>query len=1155
MSARLLAASVIWVLLTPPLVYAAELISQAQNAPLPNLQPNGSVAFHALSGDGRYVVYTSDATNLSPGESQASFGLYRHDTRSDQFELLLGHANAAITSVRYVINDTAMLLQSTASNLADSASTDAPNTESVLYLYWPATGEVAAFDPQGVLADQSAVISADGRSAAFGSEISAGNYGITLFDRTSSQLRLVLQNSNRPLSPSFFSDDGRFLLFTTGANNLNLADTDDDLDTYLLDTSDLSVVLLGGEIDESVYVEWSNSDASKILLKTTSINHTRDDPTITPWQWMLFNRSTGSLERVSVPGLPSSFEEAFSHDFPRFIDMSEDARYMSFRASTLMRDTGGLGGVYYVWDRITKEARNVIEGFEGQTRDVSPDFPANLSDDGRYVVFQTDADGVVEQSVDGLFLHDTQTSINSWVAKRNGSPVAFGGDRHSHSPLISANGDIVAFGSQSTNLVPDMQNFYPSVIGTEWGGSSHRLEYTYVRDRSNATTSAVSGNLDEANFPFGVRPGFLSGGGRYLTLLPGRFNRTLHEDLRGFFDASTGTFEQIPEAHITLRQPFDAEDRLFVFSTFSADFQDADTAYSRIVVKNLLTGDYQHITAGANGHSFEPSMDPSGRYVLFQSDATNIDSASAAQPSFWYIHDLVDGTSEVLMPLNPHRPRSSSQSISLLDGNPNLVLYSTIDSEQRSHCRIFDRTTRIDQSLIENWTTDCSRPAASYDGNRIAFVAPSNALTSETPDRSSAQFIYDRTLERVEKVPDSGIGFSWPALSGDGKTIAFTSSSEDIGLPGDGNDRADVFAISVDGLFRENNRAPLAISQDLSTPQDEALVVVLTGRDDDADPVSYRILTAPANGSLSGELPRLVYTPNVGFEGEDELVFALEDGLLQSEPASVRISVGEIAPAECVADCLPPLAAVLPSSRSVLIDTTATVFATVINPSATETAIGCTIQLNTGLDIGFEYRSADPATNLVVGTANPTVDIAPGGFAPFVLALTPGEVFAPTELSFEFVCENTGTAPVAAGLNTLLLASTAEPAADVVSIALTPSANGIATAGREGYGVYVVATANLGAAAEITATTVTDSWFSGETLICETNTATGACLSDPSVSVQTTMNALGTHSFALFVRSDAPIALDPANYRQVVQFVDGSGTVRGSTSVALWTGD
>ena len=68
----------------------------------------------------------------------------------------------------------------------------------------------------------------------------------------------------------------------------------------------------------------------------------------------------------------------------------------------------------------------------------------------------------------------------------------------------------------------------------------------------------------------------------------------------------------------------------------------------------------------------------------------------------------------------------------------------------------------------------------------------------------------------------------------------------------------------------------------------------------------------------------------------------------------MRIRVGETAPAECVADCLTPPAAVLPSSRSVLVDTTATVFATVINPSATEIAIGCTIQLNTQLDVNFE---------------------------------------------------------------------------------------------------------------------------------------------------------------------------------------------------------
>ena len=128
-----------------------------------------------------------------------------------------------------------------------------------------------------------------------------------------------------------------------------------------------------------------------------------------------------------------------------------------------------------------------------------------------------------------------------------------------------------------------------------------------------------------------------------------------------------------------------------------------------------------------------------------------------------------------------------------------------------------------------------------------------------------------------------------------------------------------------------------------------------------------------------------------------------------------------------------------------------------------------------------------------------------------------------------------------------------EPVADVVAIALTPSQNGIAAVGTSNFGVYAVATVNPGADAIITASPTTGSWFSGDVLICETQPSTGECLAPPASNVETSMNALSTASFGVFVRSNAAIALDPATNRQAVNFVDSSGNTRGSTSVALTT--
>ena len=234
------------------------------------------------------------------------------------------------------------------------------------------------------------------------------------------------------------------------------------------------------------------------------------------------------------------------------------------------------------------------------------------------------------------------------------------------------------------------------------------------------------------------------------------------------------------------------------------------------------------------------------------------------------------------------------------------------------------------------------------------------------------------------------------------------------------------------------------------------------------------------------------------------------------------------------------------------VNTVATVFASIINP-ADVTAEQCSIELATPLAVDFTYRQADPLTNQVIGETNPTLDILPAQTMAFVLALTPRQTFDLTELTFNYVCANTGSAPITAGLNTLQLASSAEPVADMVAVALTPSADGIADVGLDDFGFYVVATSNVGAEATITVSPSTGPWFTGDALICETDAASGACVAPPAPTAQTTMGAQSTQSFAVFVRSDSPIELNPTDRRQSVRFFDEQGALRGSTSVALTT--
>ncbi|WP_395789156.1 putative Ig domain-containing protein [Aquimonas sp.] len=87
------------------------------------------------------------------------------------------------------------------------------------------------------------------------------------------------------------------------------------------------------------------------------------------------------------------------------------------------------------------------------------------------------------------------------------------------------------------------------------------------------------------------------------------------------------------------------------------------------------------------------------------------------------------------------------------------------------------------------------------------------------------------------------------------------------------------------------NDAPVAQPQQLSTPAGVALPITLSGTDPDGDALSFRVVQAPANGSLSGSGAALVYTPRAGFRGADGFNFVANDGQLDSAPGPVRIEV------------------------------------------------------------------------------------------------------------------------------------------------------------------------------------------------------------------------------------------------------------------------
>ena len=89
------------------------------------------------------------------------------------------------------------------------------------------------------------------------------------------------------------------------------------------------------------------------------------------------------------------------------------------------------------------------------------------------------------------------------------------------------------------------------------------------------------------------------------------------------------------------------------------------------------------------------------------------------------------------------------------------------------------------------------------------------------------------------------------------------------------------------------NDAPVANVQAISTDEDTAMPITLTGSDAENSSLTFSV-TNPAHGTLSGTAPDLMYTPAANYHGSDSFTFTVNDGTVNSAPATVSITINAV---------------------------------------------------------------------------------------------------------------------------------------------------------------------------------------------------------------------------------------------------------------------
>ncbi|ETR73101.1 MAG: hypothetical protein OMM_01208 [Candidatus Magnetoglobus multicellularis str. Araruama] len=87
------------------------------------------------------------------------------------------------------------------------------------------------------------------------------------------------------------------------------------------------------------------------------------------------------------------------------------------------------------------------------------------------------------------------------------------------------------------------------------------------------------------------------------------------------------------------------------------------------------------------------------------------------------------------------------------------------------------------------------------------------------------------------------------------------------------------------------NDPPTAKSFNITINEDTQKIIILQGNDIENTPLFFSIVSHPKHGGLAGELPNMIYSPQINFIGTDSFSYKANDGLLDSELAFCYITV------------------------------------------------------------------------------------------------------------------------------------------------------------------------------------------------------------------------------------------------------------------------
>jgi Tol biopolymer transport system component len=424
----------------------------------------------------------------------------------------------------------------------------------------------------------------------------------------------------------------------------------------------------------------------------------------------------------------------------------------ALRALALLLGASGLAAQAPV---LVERASVTSAGLEADLGSVA----AAISADGAVVAFASSARNLVEgdrNDKSDVFVHNRISGRTSRVSVASDGTEA---DLWSYNPSISADGRLVVFESDATNLVPGDTNGFTDV---------------FLHDRSTGRTQRV------------------------------------------------GTGSQGQQADLPCFSPvISADGSTVAWQSYATTLVAGSVlGLQHIYTRDLASGKTTRasVTPGGapgNGSCFTPSLSGDGRFVAFSSHATNLVAGDFNGAQDIFVYDRVLGTTRIASVSSSGVQAASTSVSAALSGDGRFVAFvswakNLVPGDTNDHTDVFvhDRVTgaivRASVSTLGVQGEDHSAaPRLSWDGGIVVFASHSATLVEG--DTNGQQDIFQRDLRagltlRASVSMDGVQGnvlSLLPDITADGRTLVFESHAHNL-VPDDNNSESDVFVVSLD---------------------------------------------------------------------------------------------------------------------------------------------------------------------------------------------------------------------------------------------------------------------------------------------------------------------------------------------------------------------